>query len=192
MLIWHVVDGADGDLARMTGRASATGRAGRRRLRLCRQRHHVFRLRLPARRHAGRLGLGAGGRRGRLAHRPDQPCRDPAPPLSVAGLWRPLAAQRRRLRRRLVQQGELVHPLVRLLGGRLCLAVQPDEPQRQPDRRGAGEGGGRPARDPAHPRDGGPPRVARLARPAKSARRQSQDADHRRQRSRSAARFIIS
>ena len=25
MLIWHVVDGADGDLARMTGRASATG-----------------------------------------------------------------------------------------------------------------------------------------------------------------------
>lgn len=25
MLVWHVVDGADGDLARMTGRASATG-----------------------------------------------------------------------------------------------------------------------------------------------------------------------
>jgi phosphatidylglycerophosphate synthase len=25
MLIWHIVDGADGDLARMTGRASATG-----------------------------------------------------------------------------------------------------------------------------------------------------------------------
>jgi len=25
MLLWHVVDGADGDLARMTGRASATG-----------------------------------------------------------------------------------------------------------------------------------------------------------------------
>ena len=25
MLLWHIVDGADGDLARMTGRASATG-----------------------------------------------------------------------------------------------------------------------------------------------------------------------
>jgi hypothetical protein len=25
MLLWHVVDGADGDLARLTGRASATG-----------------------------------------------------------------------------------------------------------------------------------------------------------------------
>ena len=47
--------------------------------------------------------------------------------LSVAGLWRALAAQRRGRRRRRVPQGELVHPLFRLLGGRLCLALQPDD-----------------------------------------------------------------
>ena len=125
MLLWHVVDGADGDLARMTGRASATGELVDGVCDYARQRHHVFRLRLPARRHARRLGLGARGCGRRQPHRPDQPCRDPAPPLSVAGLWRALAAQCAPApRMRVFAQRKLVQPLFRLLGGRLCLAVR--------------------------------------------------------------------
>ena len=92
MLAWHVVDGADGDLARMTGRASATGELvdG-----VCDYAGNViiyvaFAFLLDDWIGAWAWILAVGG--GRQPYRPDQPCRDPAPALSVAGLWRALAA----------------------------------------------------------------------------------------------------
>ncbi len=89
MLLWHVVDGADGDLARMTGRASATGELVDGVCDYFGNTVMYFRLRLPRGRRLGRLGVDPRGGGRRQPYRADQSCGDPAPPLSLARLWRP-------------------------------------------------------------------------------------------------------
>ena len=161
MLLWHVVDGADGDLARMTGHGVGDRRAGRRRLRLSRQRRHVFRLRLPARRHARAPGPGSlAVARRRQPCRPDQPCRDPAPrsicggPMACPGCATP---PRRATR---CSGGTAGSPAISA-SGRSAMSGCPNRmsPSANPIDAALARRAGRPARDAAHPR-AGPPRLA--------------------------------
>ena len=128
MLLWHIVDGADGDLARMTGRASPTGELvdG-----VCDYFGNIvmyFAFAFLADDVWGAwawiLAVGAGASHILQTNHAETQRR--------LYLWRAygvpwLRNAHGRESDAVFQRKHLVHPLFRLLGGRLSLAVRPDD-----------------------------------------------------------------
>ena len=174
MLLWHVIDGADGDLARMKGTASATGELVDGVCDYARQHLHVFRLRLPARRLGWASGPGCSRSRAGASHIvPDQPCRDrSAAPICGGPMAFPGCSNAPPTGDDVFRKA-IGSALFRLLGGRLSLARQADEPGRHRGRRGAGRR--RPATRARTRRIRRlvAARLAQVAPPSEGARRQS-------------------